>query len=138
MAGKSSCVQFEHGDVVDGYKVQSVYHAHTHVIPTDFQVLPHVIEKFKEAGHRVEEVNFDSMGTIRLMSKRADGLNYYLLRQNEHGAFIRGNGDIPSQFFQAMVSEIMHPNYPFIDWKQLEREELRVIRRRLYKMAKWL
>lgn len=130
---KDSVVIFEHGQMKDGNKVKSVYHAHTHIIPTNSpNILASVEASVKDLGGAVTPVVFDSFGTVSELNKRVKG-DYLLFRQDGAGLFVSDNGtmDIPSQYFRVLLQELFNPMSRFINWKSMDKNEENLFKRRL-------
>ena len=125
-------IMFEHGELADKVKVRSVLHAHTHLIPTNRNMLAQVVEKTRQAGVIPQYVHFDGLSTIKQLNRVVDENGYFMFRQGEHGFFVPEAGhELPSQFFRRVIDELTEPEQPFLDWKELDDESKIIFQRRL-------
>lgn len=134
LGSKSSVIIFEHGQMLDGNKVKSVYHAHTHVILTDeANILSRVEASIGELGGRTVPVEFDSYGSISVLREKVEG-DYLLFRQDGRGLYVVDDGktmDIPSQYFRVLLQSIYNPLSRFVNWKSMSDNERNIFKRRL-------
>ncbi|MFA6110600.1 MAG: hypothetical protein WDA75_17700 [Candidatus Latescibacterota bacterium] len=133
LSHKRSVIVFEHGQMRDGNKVKSVYHAHTHVIPTNAEnVLERVKEDIIKRRGRTDSFTLDSYGAIKKLHDVDPG-DYLLFHQDGVALYVQDNGsmDIPSQYFRVLLQQIMIPESPFINWKHMSTSEADVFKQRV-------
>ena len=127
---------FEHGETPRNESeagAKSVFHAHTHVVFTDKPVLRKLGGILREKGVSFQKVRFRGEDLIRDLPKEARRKGYYVLRQGDYGFYVvKGSGsEVPSQFLVRCLAEVLEPNYPYPDWKNLRREDGELFARRL-------
>ncbi|NCO88833.1 hypothetical protein AUK04_00935 [Candidatus Roizmanbacteria bacterium CG2_30_33_16] len=78
---KTSYVIFEHGEVYEKNKIQSVHHAHSHVILTNTNYLSYIEAKMQEYKMKTSLIKFTDNSTLREVQKKIKDKSYLLFRQ---------------------------------------------------------
>lgn len=130
---KNSYVIFEHGEFSKEKKAQSVYHAHSHIILTNYNYFPYILKKTKSNNFKYKIVNFADFSTIKTIKEIVGKKSYLLFRQDNLGLIVEelDQMDIPSQIFRKWIFEYENKNGKFINWKCLDNKEKSIIKRRL-------
>lgn len=135
---KKSYVIFEHGEVFSEKKVQSVYHAHSHIILTNINYFPFIFKRMKESKMNPHILSFSTHSTLQEVQKKIKNESYLLFRQGATGALVKidKNMTIPSQVFRKWLFEFDNPDKKFINWKNLNKEQKQTIQKRLLLLPK--
>lgn len=135
---KKSYVIFEHGEIFGQKKVQSIYHAHSHVILTNFNYFLHILKKMKKDKMNPHILRFYTHSTIEEIQKKVKNESYLLFRQETTGALVKIKKEmrIPSQIFRKWMHELDNPDKKFINWKKLSKKEKEVVQNRLLLLLK--
>jgi diadenosine tetraphosphate (Ap4A) HIT family hydrolase len=135
---KKNLITFEHGQSIDGKSAKSVYHAHWHLLFTDFNA-NHILDEVTDRLQKMEvsyELNFsEKTSIIAEIKKHLDLQDDYLyfsannarltILDNEHE-----HDKFPSQFFRVIIAEAC--NIEFINWKETTNDHIIQFRERLY------
>ncbi|NMB57301.1 hypothetical protein GYA19_05210 [Candidatus Beckwithbacteria bacterium] len=139
LTGAQSMVMIENGAYTNGHKVQSVYHAHKHLIALSegMNLIGYMPELLKARGLNFIQLSrmgeFDDFSIVSALRRRLNGhpANYAFFRQDNCGLLVVSSPDnnIPSQLFKGLVAQVAQTH--FFDWKTAEGEELDSCRARL-------
>lgn len=133
--GEHARIMFEHGQNKDGNQTKSVYHAHLHVIYTNFCR--------RKISHRVikDVLSWDAiplpinescfMNALKGQLKADDD---YLLFSIDGVHFLVKDHyhSFPSQFFRVILADLM--GFQFINWKQTNKMQLSLMEERLNRL----
>lgn len=135
---KKNLITFEHGQSTDGKSAKSVYHAHWHLIFTDFNV-DHVLDELTDELQEMEvsyELNYSQETNIITEIKKHIHPNddYLYFSANHAKLTIPDNAHksdkFPSQFFRVVVTKAC--NIEFINWKKTTQDHIAQFSERLY------
>lgn len=137
---KKSYVIFEHGEVSDEKKAQSVYHAHSHIILTNSNFLLHIVKKMKENKMNPHILTFPTHSTVEEIKERVKDRSYLLFRQETIGVVVMETKkmEIPSQTFRRWMYDFENPDKEFLDWKKLDDRGRQTILKRLLSLPQEL
>ena len=112
-------VLFEHGGTKHGGKVQSVYHAHAHLIGSGgHDVLSYMEEVFNQEGITNYERTHANHSITRNIERLFKGQNYFYIQQNGEALIAHDPDDsMPSQLAQRNMSLLLTGEV--VNWKEI-------------------
>lgn len=133
--GEYARIMFEHGQNKDGNQTKSVYHAHLHIIYTNFCR--------RKISHRVMKdiLSWDAIplplhepSFMTALKKQLGADEDYLLFSIDgmHLLVNDRSHSFPSQFFRVLLADLM--GFQFINWKQANKVQLSVMEKRLSRL----
>lgn len=132
---KNNMIIFEHGQSRDGNAVKSVYHAHVHVMFTDYEsdkILDHIISELRNLGvdYHLTHSSQPMLTTIAQYVPAKTDYLYFCLGETQIVAVDNGQYDFYSQFFRVILAKACSQR--FIDWKEATSQQLAVFEQRLH------
>ena len=132
---KKHLVTFEHGQNKHGNKVKSVYHAHWHLIFTDYDVgriLQTALGELQRLNVDFRLTHKQEINPLSALISQVRDCDYLYFSANDIKvqSIDNGNNGLYSQFFRVVMAQAC--SIPFIDWKNASPDELKVFGQRLY------
>lgn len=108
----------EHGGAGPGANHQSIYHAHTHVMPARLNPIAVLTDDFKKRGVEHRALDVPDKSPIATLHHTVNGANYLFVQQGSDGLLaIDRDGTHPSQQIQRAMGTAH--NGIFLNWKEI-------------------
>ena len=132
---KYARVMFEHGQNKDGNQTKSVYHAHLHVVYTNFcrRKISHRVMKDILSWDAIPLPTREPSFMSALEEQLEVDDDYLLFSIDKVHLVVKDQcHSFPSQFFRVLLADLM--GFQFINWKQAGQWQLNILGERLNRL----